>query len=769
MKALRFPPIFFFALLFAAGVLIEDRLHLQPALLIIPLIMAAVGSLLNLRRPWRGGAGLPYALFFLTGLLLTSLLIAGIESGPLRRAALAGREAVIEGSVVREPTASERGTVIELAVEKVSVGGEAFTTSETARVVCSPPGLVAETGSRLAVYGRPSIPGGRDVGWREYFYHKGISAQLTVSPGRIERLEEDTGRLNTIVNRTRNELKRGAARNLEPNTAGLLVGLILGDTRGIDDETKESFRVTGLSHVLAVSGLNVMFLVAAFWPLLKLARASSILQFVLLSAAIWFYAVMAEGTPSVLRASIMAEVIILAWLTGRNRDATAAVSLAGFVLLAIHPFFIFDVGFQLSFAATLALVKLSPIIAEKFASMPRRLAAAASTSLAAQLGVAPVIAAYFGQLSIVTLPANLVVVPISAPPTVLGVVAVVAGYVSPSLASPIYRVAGLFIRLMTAGARFFASLPASSIPMPSPGAAAILFYYLALIIGATILARWRGRLSFAHLLALLLVPAVAVVVWQAFLTPPPSGVEILFLDVGQGDATLIRDPGGATALVDAGPDGALLSRHLAAKGIRRIDLAILTHPHADHRGGFPVVLKTTGVGRFIMPVSRRPAAELTELTKVARSRGVAVEESKPGRVYHLGSLSLEVLSSGPLGEKENDSSTILKLSVGDFSLLLPGDAEEEAERSLLSHWNLRSSVLKVAHHGGATAADPDFLKAVSPKIAVISVGAKNRYGLPSSTAIGRLKSTGSSIFRTDRDGSVRIVTDGKTMEVATER
>ncbi|MCL4498776.1 MAG: DNA internalization-related competence protein ComEC/Rec2 [Chloroflexi bacterium] len=765
----RYPPIFFVTLLFATGVFLADRQRF--AMGVVLAIMAFVLSLLlvHLRRPFALGAALPYALFFLTGVLAASLHISHIEAGPLLMAAQRGGPAVVEGMVAKEPVTAENGTTIELAVGKVTTGGKTYATQENARVLCSSLSMGVEAGDLLAVYGHPGPPGGSDPGWRRYFFHKGTVAQLSATPGRLEIIKKQASPVKRIVNEIRGRLKKTASASLKPGTAGLLVGVILGDTRGIDPGTQEDFRATGLTHALAVSGLNIMFFVGALWPLLKLTRLPPVVQFAVLSVAIWLYALLAEGSPSVLRAAAMAEMLVFAWLTGRARDPVATVSVAGLVLLVVDPFYLFDIGFQLSFCATFGLVVLSPVLAEKFEGMPPFLVSSVSTCLAAQVGVLPLLVAYFGQLSLVSLPANLIVIPASAPALVLGILATALDFFAPWGSLVCYRIAGLFTDFMMVGAHFFASLPAASLVLPEVGWQTVAVLYGSLIFAAVLVSRWRGRLTLFHLLLVLLVPATAGAAWQVVSSRPPSGVEITFLDVGQGDATLVREPRGSTVLIDSGPDESVLQGRLTARGVKKIDLAFLTHQHADHSAGFRSVFRTMAVGRFVVPQAGRRTSDLTKLIEEAESGKASVEEAVPGREYRLGDVSVRVVSTGAAGGNENDVSTVVKVEVGEFSLLVPGDSEEEEERSLVEGGGLSASVLKVPHHGGATAAYPGFLSAVGPKVAVISVGKGNRYGLPSKTAVDRLRAAGASIYRTDRNGSVRILTDGKSMEVTADR
>lgn len=760
MSPVRLPPVFFFALAFASGILLADSERLPLSWSLGASLIVSAFLLVNAWRSFRAGAYLPYFLFFVLGIFLTSVAGESLEAGPLYRLAQAGKGATVIGVVVKEPVANQFGDSFELLVEEIETEGRSFHTSEEARVTCrSSDGRVA-AGNRIAVRGFLSPPGGKDPGWRTYYFHQGVAAEVSTSSDRMKILEGKANSLYWFSGRVRANLKRSVNSTLGPSSAGLLIGVILGDTGGVDDATQQDFRATGLTHALAVSGLNIMFLIGALWPFLRLARASPMVQIVSLSVSVWMYALLAQGSPSVMRASVMAQFLLVAWWSGRRRDATAAISAAALLLLFMHPFLIFDIGFQLSFAATYALVWFSPIIAEKFSGLPRFLSSAVSACLAAQLGVLPLLAYYFGQLSVLALPANLVVIPASDPALIFGIVGGLLDYISPSLASIAIRLAGFFIDVMKVSAAFFASLPASSIAVQSPGLLEIVVIYAFLFVGVFLFARWKGRFNLSHLAVLLLLPTIAAVSWQGASAKPPKAVEVCFLNVGQGDAVLIRDAEGTTALIDAGPDERVIAASLAAKGVNKVDLLFVSHQHADHVGGLPAVFRSSKVGRLVMPaVVTKPG--LKRLADTARSRGTKIENAKSGREYRVGMLIFKVVGVGEPGEGENNASTIVRFNHGDLSVMLPGDAEVEEESSIAKNAGLRSSILKVPHHGGASSADPNFLRAVAPRVAVISVGQGNSYGMPTRTALSRLKALGARIFRTDQDGDVTIASDGK--------
>lgn len=776
------PPILFLAASAIAGTVLAVAVGMTPLPIAIAFTLCAGLSLLNGWKPLRGGVALPFLLVFLAGALSASLATEGIASSPLYSAARERRKIEVVGIVAREPLKYSDRTVLELAVERVKDGREEYTGSWTVRLSwelhCNAAGasprladgvLKIEAGDRIAFNGKASVAGGRDPELRERYFRKGIAAEFLLPADEIRLVEKRASGWLANVNDARSRIKRGVRESLDSRTAGFLVGVLIGDTSGLEDDIADDFRETGLSHLLAVSGMNVLFLVGALWPIFRAMRFPAPAQFLGLTLAIWFYAFLSQLSPSIVRATIMTEVGIIAWFTGRGRDPAAALGLAAFVMLLLQPFSIYDPGFQLSFAATFALILFSPVLEEKFKGVHPSLSSSMAACIAAQAGVMPVLAVHFGRLSVVTLPANLVALPAGAPAFVIGVFAALTSFIHPAFGRLLYYIAGLFSKYMIVVGHAFASLPAASAGIPTPGVITTVVYYAMLLAGAVLFTKWKGRLRFAHLLILLLLPIAVMTARQAAIASPPSGVELCFLDIGQGDATLIRDPSGATALVDAGPDRDLASTILDNRGVHRIDVAVITHPDLDHIGGMTEVVKDHTVGRLVLPVADERTPLLKELVDEAKARGVTLERVKRGDRYSLGTALIEVVQAEAAGESDNDASTVMRVTTGEFSALLAADIEEEAEQALLAKGSVRSTVLKVPHHGGAKSADKKFLEAVGARVAVISVGARNRYGHPTAKALNRLRAVGSEVYRTDRHGGVTIVTDGRTMEVKTEK
>ncbi|MGY1746495.1 ComEC/Rec2 family competence protein [Blastococcus sp. SYSU D00695] len=558
----------------------------------------------------------------------------------------------------------------------------------------------------------------------------------------------------------RTGLAASADRTLDPVPAGLLPGLVVGDTRGLDPVLAEDFRRAGLSHLTAVSGANVAIVLAGVLAPLRRRAVGRRTQAVVAAVALVGFVLLARPTASVLRAAAMGAVSLVALASGRSRAAVPALCATVVVLLLADPRLARDAGFALSVAATAAIVLLAPRWSGRLRARgwPRPLADAVAVSAAAGLATAPLVAGLSGQVSLVSLPANLLAAPAVAPATVLGLLAAVAAPVVPPVADGLTWLAGWPVRWLVLVARSAAELPdaATGWPAGTVGAAALTGV---LAVGALALWRWPRLRA----LALALVAGVVLVGWPLRQVtggwPPPAAV-LVACDVGQGDALVVPTGPGEALLVDAGPEVAPVDRCLDRLGIDRLPLVLLSHLDADHVGGLAGALDGREVGVVatgtLSPADDRAAA----LTRAVRRAGAQQQVLVPGDRRRVGSATLEVLAPEPeiatRGAEPNDLSVVARVTARGISVLFTGDLSARAEQRLLRRGiDLRADVLKVPHHGSADN-DPGFLAASGARVAIVSVGADNTYGHPTRRLLTWLSRDGMRVYRTDRSGDVAV-------------
>jgi competence protein ComEC len=701
-------------------------------------------------------------------------------------------EVRLRGVVSDEPEQRERSQRFVLRVDVLDAGAGWQATRGSVLVTARPFPRLAYGDELELTTGLETPPRLEGFDYREYLARRGI-VSLAVFP-QTERLGAGGGSvLRRALIEARRPFDEALARSLPEPEAALARGILLGQRASIPPGVTQDFNRAGISHLVAISGWNVTlvagFAVAAMTPLLGRRPAALAAM-----ALVLLYALFVGGAPSVLRAAVMGEVMLGAVLVGRPGSALTAVCFTGAVLTAIDPLIMNDVAFQLSFAATLGIVLLQPPLLALVASplarlkMPAVVEETLAVTTAASVAVLPIIAATFGRISLVALPANLLAVP--AFPFVIGssFLTAVAGVISPEAGQIVGEAAYLPLAYLVWLAENAGALPAASLSVRNFGVLEAALIYV-VIGGAGIwLMRRRPRaaqapvglrgprLRWTTALAGVLALA-AVLVWAQALAPEDGRLTVTVLDVGQGDAILIETPSGQRLLVDGGPSGGrllqALGRELPASA-RDFDLLVLTHGQDDHVTGLVTVLERFQVDGVLMSgVPGETAAFRAWRDGLARSR-IPVQEAVAGEWADLGGgVRLEVLGPPPGGvhggdDVLNDSSVVLRLVYGDVSFLLTGDIEAAGEQALLTGGgDLRSTVLKVAHHGSDGSSTPRFLSAVGPEVAVVSAGPENTYGHPSPTTLLRL--AGVPLLRTDDNGSVRFQTDGRRLWLESER
>lgn len=549
----------------------------------------------------------------------------------------------------------------------------------------------------------------------------------------------------------------------EKRAAALAKALLLGETAELTPETVSAFRDGGVAHILAISGVHVGLLALGLTFALGPFRPSVRLRDGLVLGATLAFGAFTGGRAPVLRAVLMIALYLVARLAGRPTSPAHVMALSALLLLAADPANLFDVGFLLSYAAVFGIAALAPLFA---APLRRRLPAFLADGIAATLGaelcVFPIQATVFHVVPFVALLSNLVVVPLSSLflfASALLAPLLLAGPLPAALAlGPL----ALLSEAMTGTLRLLDALGAVRVvPTPHFAAAALLSSLLA---AAGTVRRRKPRLG-ALAGAIVLVFLVSA---RPSSAERPGEVRLVALDVGQGDSFLVVTDRGRV-LVDGGGtfDASydfgrtrLLPR-LAALGAVSFDAVVLTHPHPDHSRGLLAALKLLPVGRIYLPrgAPRNPFLDET-LAATARSR-VPVEVLEAGDAFVAAGAPFEVLHPGPetYGRSpENNGSLVLLLRVGSRRVLLTGDVEAAAERDLLGRGEILSAdVLKVPHHGSRTSTTPAFLEKVAPRVALVGVGRRNRFGHPAAEVISRLASSRVQVYRTDLHGDVSLL------------
>ena len=579
---------------------------------------------------------------------------------------------------------------------------------------------------------------------------RGVHAQLRA------RALADTGArrggLAGLVDGVRARAQAVLQTGLPAPQGALLRGMALGDDAALPDRTRDEFRASGLSHLVAASGQNVMLLAALVLAVAAVLGLGLRSRLGLVLVAIALYVPLAGSGPSIERAGVMGAAGVVAVLAGRPAARWHALLLATAVTLALNPRAVEDIGWQLSFAAVVAILVLAARVRDGLArrGLPRGLAEATALTAAATLGTAPLIAAHFGQASLVSLPANVLAAPAVAPAMWLAMLAVALGQLGTALAAPLVALAGFPVAYVMWVAHVAGGLPGAqaSVPTGLVGAAC-----LAAALAVTV-RRARPPVVLGAVIALALGAVLSRP--QAAGLAAPAGLRITFLDVGQGDATLIQWRRSAI-LVDTGPpDGPVLAR-LRHAGVRRLDLLVVTHAQADHDGGAAAVLGALPVALVLDGRDGVRETNGARMAAAAAKRRVRLVAARAGEVLRVGGIALRVLWPGPgraeAGADPNQRAIVAEAEAGGVRTLLTADAESD----VLGGLDLGPvDILKVSHHGSADPGLGALLQRLRPRLAAIEVGRRNVYGHPAAATVRALAAAGASVVRTDRDGSVSV-------------
>jgi competence protein ComEC len=703
------------------------------------------------------GTSPPPTLRMLTLVVAFALLGAGwssvrdIPSEGLEN--LDGKFLRFDGTIGSDPRSFSFGWGADVSLRRIELRDQVFKLSSKAwlRGRARPPPV--EPGQRVWGAGTLDVLRPGRSGFEDYLSRRGAIGIVTVT--RLRALGPPANPVLRLANVVRRVIRRGAERSLPDREAGLLLGLSIGDTDRLEPEVEEDFRATGLGHLLAVSGANVAMFLVPVLAVVSFLGGRLVTRFAVGLAAVAFFALLTRWEPSVLRASVMASLALLGVLVGRPRSTAALLGGAALLLLVLDPGLARSLGFQLSVAATAGIAAFATPLASRMGWLPRPVGLAVAATLGAQIAVTPILLLTFGIVPVVTLLANILAFPAVPLTLAAGLLASGAALIWQPLGMVLGKIAVLPLAYLAGLADRLAQAP-----VPSLSSRGVLLPVLTATLG--ILISWRLRRGRAKVGTVFALLATAALIWfAAARAGSPDSLTVTFLDVGQGDAAVVRTPEGATLLIDAGPDESLVATRLTSMGVRRIDVVVATHAHADHVEGLPAVFSRYPVGLVLEPGCKHESPSYARLLRALDDEDLRVRHARGGQRFAVGRLIVEILGPDECSHTgPNDDSVVLRLRYDNATVLFPGDAERPAQEDLLDDGDpVTATVLKVPHHGGDTSLD-EFLERVRAAVAVVSVG-PNEYGHPVPEVLAALERTGARVLRTDRTGDVTIRLTGK--------
>lgn len=788
--------LFYLGLAWLCGV--AGAALLTPALpLLVLLALPGVGTLL-MWLPERAPRLLALCwLALLAGCARTVLATPSYASDHLAAYRDTGENVTVIGVVDAEPDIRDTFQLLRVRAESITRGDETASSTETvhgwllARVARYP---TRQYGERLRLTGRLATPRVfPDFDYRDYLARQGIYVVMYYPRVRVLDQGQGSPFWHALYD-LRQHLTTVIAHVLPEPHAALLTAILLGKRSGIPASLYAQFNATGTSHVIVISGSNIAILCGVLLAVFtRLAGRRIALSVSLMGIAL--YVLLAGADAPVVRAAIMGGLYVLALRFGRRAEVRTSLIFAAVLMTLVNPAWLRDPGFQLSFSATAGLIWLVPLLEDVLNRWLSRLRGAAAllsgllgdgltVTLAAQIATLPVIAYHFGRVSPVSLMTNVLIVPVQPLVMLSGALATLSGL----LWLPAGQVLGWLawlpltwtIRCVESTAHMADMMGTGTLDTfgrmgVTLGAMLIVaILYLALydrqrsvLVKA---ARTFGQLRPSTRLSLTLAGMSVLLALSAHYSLPDGWLHVTFLDVGQGDAILVTTPRGGRILVDGGPVPstvlAALGRHVPFWE-RTLDWVINTHPEADHLAGLIAVLERYRVKQVLMPPVEARSALYTAWETLLQRSGIHPVVGQSGvRIETSDGVSIEVLhptSESPY-TRMNDYSLVLRVALGETRFLLTGDITSEVEHGLLErHPDLRADVLKVPHHGSATSSSLAFLQAVQPRAAVLCVAANNTLGLPTEEVLQRYQALGIPLLRTDQNGTIEFITDGKQL------
>ena len=572
-------------------------------------------------------------------------------------------------------------------------------------------------------------------------------------------------------------VKETLRKYLNKDEAELGIGLVIGDRTGISKEVENDFKDSNLTHMLAVSGSHFTYIILAVGYVNKMIKRNRLGKIIVIIVIILFMN-LTGNTASVARSGIMAIMMVIASLFYRRADIWTSMSVAIIFQLISNPYIIFDVGLQLSYGGVIGIVLFNEKLTELFikyfnkkeTKIKQYIITAISVTLSANIIIIPMMLLNFNTLSFSFIISNLLAGPLLGVIVILAFILLFASLLLGSLLKPLFSVLNLLISMLINIAHICANLPFSKVYMPTPNILLVIIFYVCLAV------KIYGYKKEKYINIILVI----IIVFNFFfpiLNSKVQDLEINFIDVGQGDSTLIRVnnksiliDGGGSAFESKSDVGEMtLLPYLLDRGLISIDYVIVSHFDADHYKGLIYVVENLKIKNIVISTLGQESNDFNEFIALVRKKNINILEVNMGDILKIGKAKMEVLypNKEPINDNvKNNNALVFKFIWNDFSILFTGDIEEVAEEKILSIYKnnlekLQSTVLKVAHHGSKTSSTNSFLEAVNPQIALIGVGKNNKFGHPNQGVIDRLNNLNCKIYRTDEMGEISIIFNKK--------
>ena len=690
-------------------------------------------------------------------------------------------EVRITGVALKDATESENYVSLELKADTIEKDGQSINTNEKIIITCflneNVSLIVPQKNDIVSVKCKVSLPekatnsGGFD--YRNYLKSKNIFFCGTTEDMGLAVAGHKYNYFTDFIDKVRDNCSKFISKTLPFNEEGVLKAYIIGDSSSLSDEMKESFKNSGLSHVLAVSGMHVVVFISCLIAFLKIFIISKRKQVVIAALSVIFFVFLTGASTSVIRAGVMFLMGIMPPLIFKRMDSVTSLTFVAALLAVFNPSVIFEASFMLSFAATLGILIFSQSFSDKLSFVYSKLKEGTkirrllksicdliAVGLAAQIFIIPLQVYLFNEISSLSVIATVIVNPLLSPMLIGGLLFCLVSFISPLLAFPFAGFTYVFTKILILIAKFFANLPFSRIPVIDVTIFS-LFIYALIVISIYFKFIENNHKAFRVFVCSACVLTMTFTI-SNFLYK--DTIQVSFINVGQGDCSLIKTSENCDILIDAGGEDndystgtKIVKPYLIKNGVYDIEYAIASHGHTDHINGIIGLIDEFKIEKIIVPYGFGLTDSAKELILKAEENDIEILYMKHGDVLKINDeMKLEAIMPDEkiitytTQDDENDRSLLLKFTYGDTSFMFTGDLTSVGEAYAVSYYKemLDADVLKIAHHGSKHSTTEEFLEAVSPKYAYIPVG-KNMYGHPSDKTLKNLANEKVIYYRAD--------------------
>lgn len=804
MPDLKNTPALRFSVLLTAGIITGSNVLFNPVYLLLPIVILAAVAVFQIYRNIKSSSAVPFILVILAGILKSNFDFYYIQNDSVYYFPETGRNSFVTITGVINEIPDYDSSKIKFVLNSKSIASGKDTSAVSGKVsvtirkniyskaVMLQP--VLKAGDLIEVKGKLLLPPGKrnpgEFDYRDYLFNNYIYKIFTtngyenvnvVSNGNLSFTEQNIilpGKLYALKNI--DEFIKG-------DCASYLKGLVTGERSDISEEVKTAFIDAGVMHLIAVSGLNVAYIIISVTLILSLFRIPLMPRTMTTVVILVFYCLFTGSPASIVRATLTGIALIVSVLIQRKVNFYNTIGFAASAILLYDSKQLFNQGFILSFVSVLSMVLIYTLFEKIFVIKIREwkihgrkfthgISVLFFTTLAAQIGTLPVTVNYFGKVSVISLLANVVIVPLANLSLAVGFFQILTGIFSGYISSVISVTNNLLLNFQLYFIKWCASLDFAYIKTAGMNPYSVILYYFTCILMITVK-------DFSDLFKKLIIVLLTFMAVMLFRYDFSKKLRVTFLDIGQGDCTLIQTPDNKTILVDCGmiskdynSGERTIGPYLIRNGISKIDFLIITHLHNDHTGGVNYLLQNFNIGCIIESGQKifTPFSKITDSLASAKNiyrkvirTGDVINDLKDIRLYFLLPDESFVNNEGKTyGDNLNNGSVVFLLKYKESKLLFTGDTESEGEKFLYEKYNgfLKSDVLKVSHHGSNTSTGIPFIIKCNPEISVISCGKYNKFNHPSGIILNRLERTGSKIFRTDTGNAVILETDGYKFE-----